>query len=252
MSRRAAGPDQVPGDHRLAVSGREGVQRSPAERRGEQEEDQETVGVAARERVGEPVERPILAALAAREARRRRDRARSRPHLEARLAVVGRARQEVLRVASQGVRGIGGGDAGGDVGPAPREDLDRPPADPAGEGAVDQLDPARAAQASGAEKSASTRVRSSPPWPEGKLSLRDRAAGSSRSARPSAVSSRPEEISASSESSSGPRSAPSIVPFPLRVEALDLLEGRDLGLVEDVVDASLAARRSAPERAGWS
>ena len=151
VSRSAAGSDQVPRDHRLAVPRREGMQGPPAKRRAQQEHDQEPVGVAAREGVGEPVERPILAALAAGKARRSRDLPRSRPHLEARLSVVGRAREEVLGVASKAVGGIGGGDAGADVGPASREDLDRAPADPVGVGAVDQLHPAGAARQTGGE-----------------------------------------------------------------------------------------------------
>ena len=59
VPRGAAGADQVSGDHRLAVAGRERVQRPPAECRREQEHDQQAVRVAAGEGVGEPVEGAI-------------------------------------------------------------------------------------------------------------------------------------------------------------------------------------------------
>jgi hypothetical protein len=118
------------------------MERSPAERCGQQQKDQKTVGVGAGKRIGEPVECPILGGRAAFEARGSSDLSGSRPHLEARLEVVRRTREEVLRVAPQGVRGIGGGDAGGDVGASSRQDLHRVPADASGKGVVDQRDPA--------------------------------------------------------------------------------------------------------------
>ena len=165
---RAARADEVRRHHRLAVAGRERVQRAPAER------------AASRSRAARP--RPTAASLEqtgeAVAARARRSR-RAAPWRRAPPACRRRARRAKLALAAveraveQVAAGSGAGrrwdrrsgafDAHG--GPVAGRGDDRLPADPAGERVVARARRARGVVARQRRAASSTRVVFRPPWP---------------------------------------------------------------------------------------
>jgi hypothetical protein len=225
MAAAPAGADQIGRDHRLAVAGRQRMERAPAEG-GEQEEQQDAV---ARGRALEDRGEAIAAAALARRLRatahpRCRDRASPRPHAEVRDGAVGRARQQRRRVAAQALGGVVGGDVAAHRGAATGRGDDGLPADAAGERRVAHGDgpvrrDARAEQELDARR----------PQPPGAHREADAPAGRERQ----------RDAPPADRERHAARDVGALSREDLRGLQSALLEGRDLRLVEDVahVDA---------------
>ena len=259
MSGGGARAGEVAGDHRLAMSRRERVQRPPAERRREQDQDQQAVRVTARQGRREAVPGAVGRRLTAADPVGRAHRPRARRNLEARRSLVEWALEQLAWVGAQSVGRILGRDARDDGGSLARERANRAPADASVEGLVGDLDPRGPGRDRGGEARLEPgeveprlpgreRELDLPGLPEadgpavdGELEARGRVGDQlARQRRPLTAGERP---------------------VPVGVEALDLLERRDLGLVEDVVDRRRAlvepqldqlVRREVPERVGVS
>ena len=147
---RAARPDEIGRHHRLPVPGRERVHGAPAERREQQQHEHALAG----RRVAEHLREALVGARRAGPGDRAatvggRERPGARLHGEAGLARVGRAAEQVARIAPQPVGRVPGGHAGAHRGAAARLGDDRLPPDPPGERAVADGDVPRIAHRRG-------------------------------------------------------------------------------------------------------
>ena len=137
MAGGPAGPHQVGGHHRLAVSGRQRVDRAPGERRQQQERQHAAPAGGVGEHAGEAVARAVGGGAGFRVATGRcGHRSVAGPHLERCAALVQRTGEGVLRVPTQPAGGIGLRDARAHRRARARPHHDRLPAHPVGERAV--------------------------------------------------------------------------------------------------------------------
>ncbi len=228
MSRLALRPDQVGGDHRLAVAGRERVQRAPAEGREQQDEQHALAGRRLLEERGEAVAPGAAGGhLAGALGAWRRQRAATGCHRERCLAAVERAVQQILRVAAQAVGGIPARRLGAHRGVLTGRGHDRLPAHAVLEGFVLEPDPPRRVH-SRAEVDLE---------PRGLEAARTRREAEARLAHPAQLGRPP--VDAERE--------PALHLVELALEQLGarnaaLLDGRDLRLVEHVADVHALRR----------
>ncbi len=169
VARRSPRPDEVGGDHRLAVSRRERVQRAPPER-GQQQEDEDPlagggVGEGAAQPLGDRAAGPVRGAVLAVG---RRHGPQAGADRQAGHPAVGRLVEQVAGVGAQAAGRVGRRHARAHGRALARADDHRPPADAAGEGAVADDDGA-AGRRRARRTGCSARVVRSPPWPIGKL-----------------------------------------------------------------------------------
>ena len=159
VARRPARADEVRGDHRLAVAGRERVQRAPAERQRRSRSSAPWPAAASENAsVSGSPPRPSPDATGAASDAARVERAVAGRDPQRRGAHVGRAREPVRGIAAQAARRVRRGDVGDDRGPLPRLRDDRLPADPPAVRAVAQHDPRRV-RGAGAERQLGPRGR---------------------------------------------------------------------------------------------
>jgi hypothetical protein len=140
VPRPASGADEVPGDERLAVAGRQRVCRSPEGRDEKRDEDDAGREVAVLDQCLEP----------AAGMGRRRDAAERRRcpwsvaghEAGCRGTDVERRAEQLARIGAELVGAAHGGHGGvGDAGAVPRDERDLPPADPARIAPVGELEP---------------------------------------------------------------------------------------------------------------
>ena len=204
------------------------MERAPAERR-QQEQNEDLL---ARRRLGEDGGEPVAGRVAlvhqpASGRARRHQRAIAGTHGEARHPLVEGAAEQVLRVVPQCAGRIVRGRRRPDVCAAPAAHHDLAPAQPAGERVVAELDgalvvyPSREVELDPCELQAPLTRRE-----------RDRPAGGQRQGDGVAVQHQMEP----------PDGHAALATQHLGRGQIALLEGRDLGLVEDVVDAHVVAR----------
>ena len=230
----AARAHQVGGDHRLAVAGRERVQRAPAERGEQEEQEHALAGGRALEDAGEAVAAAVGCSSSCCAAVGRRgggQRPAPRRHGQVASALVVRAREQVLGVGAQAVRRVAAGSAGAHRGACPGPRHDRLPAHAAGEGAVVDAPTARGfAAAAPASGSLHARERGGRPGRGGRRCVAP-AGGRSERRRPS-----------TSRDTRAAQHLGALAREQLGGGEAALLEGRDLGLVEDVAQVDAVAR----------
>src|SRR5205807_9717142 len=174
----APGPHEIRSDHRLPMSGRERVERTPAEGGEEEEDEQAVAGERPLEDTGEAVPAPVRgclrrSALAAGSG----ERAVSGSNVERGVALVARALDGGGWVGPEPVRRVAGLRGGSHGGSGARPGHDRLPPHATGKGPVVDDDPPGARRASRRQRKLDAGE------PEAALPRRERDRGAGESAQ---------------------------------------------------------------------